>query len=626
MKGTPAAVVLTVLALGSCASADVWTPNPSVPLTGGTDYADRADPKAVMRIVGTPNGGFSGVAVIVGDYPTENAKAVLSDLKLEEGEAVIPASAVEVRYAVADKHTKGSKTPFFDTLAGEPPAEAKTQPVWVTVNIPKDAAPGLYEGTLTVGEQNIPLHLTVCGWVLPDPIDYTTFVDFIQSPESVALHYKAPLWSDEHMKMVSTCFRQIAKVGNKTLYLHLSGKSNFGNEETHVRWIKGKDGSFTHDFSPAEKYLDAFIKEIGRPKVIVMYDWEPYVGGGHKHGEAPKCLGNFYTLYDPKTKKTAMVEGPIHSHGEEDFPKYPDDYKAFWKPVFDGLWKIFQDRKVDKAVICHGLFKDGAQPSEPTVKNLLEVAPWALWADQNHGSPMSKFGVLVGYDTTVWKTQLPGDPYPDKKRGRTYGWKRKNPRRYVAMNDRDIWKPGYQVQLVRSRLLGELNIAGSQVGFGRMGLDFWPVIEGGSGKKKYKRSISARFPESSWSQLNMRVQPYISPGPNGALGTIRFEMLREGIQECEARIFIERALLDEAKKAKLGGKAKELQNLLDERVRFIVKSFGGEVKRPNQIKTEAVKFFYESDWQTMSKKLYDAAAEVAKLTSEPEPAPPPAAE
>jgi hypothetical protein len=205
-------------------------------------------------------------------------------------------------------------------------------------------------------------------------------------------------------------------------------------------------------------------------------------------------------------------------------------------------------------------------------------------------------------------------PYPDNKWGRMYGWKRKNPRRYVAQNDRDIWKPSYQAQLVRSRLLGELNITGKQCGFGRMGLDFWPVIEGGSGKKKYKRSISARFADSSWSQLNMRVQPYISPGPDGALATIRFEMLREGIQECEARIFIEKALLDEAKKAKLGDKAKEFQDLLDERVRFVLNSFGGKPDRPNHIKTEAVKFFYESDWRTMSQNLYDAAAEVAKLT------------
>ena len=92
-----------------------------------------------------------------------------------------------------------------------------------------------------------------------------------------------------------------------------------------------------------------------------------------------------------------------------------------------------------------------------------------------------------------------------------------------------------------------------------------------------------------------------APGPNGAIGTVRFEMIREGVQECEARIFIEEVLLDKAQRAKLGAeKAKEIQEMLDERIRaglWGAENYG---------------WYVSSGWQERSGKLYAAAAEVAK--------------
>ena len=44
----------------------------------------------------------------------------------------------------------------------------------------------------------------------------------------------------------------------------------------------------------------------------------------------------------------------------------------------------------------------------------------------------------------------------------------------------------------------------------------------------------------------------MAPGPDGPVATGRMEAFRQGIQECEARIVIERALMDSKLKAKLG--------------------------------------------------------------------------
>ena len=46
----------------------------------------------------------------------------------------------------------------------------------------------------------------------------------------------------------------------------------------------------------------------------------------------------------------------------------------------------------------------------------------------------------------------------------------------------------------------------------------------------------------------------LAPGPEGPVASDEMEAYREGVQECEARIAIERALGDEARKARLGGR------------------------------------------------------------------------
>ena len=90
------------------------------------------------------------------------------------------------------------------------------------------------------------------------------------------------------------------------------------------------------------------------------------------------------------------------------------------------------------------------------------------------------------------------------------------------------------------------------------------------------------------------------------LATERLEMLREGLQETEARIFIERALIDPAKRATLGAElAERCQAMLDERVRDRLRAIGGK-------DSSDWLWFISSGWRRRSEQLYAAAAEVAR--------------
>ncbi len=86
-------------------------------------------------------------------------------------------------------------------------------------------------------------------------------------------------------------------------------------------------------------------------------------------------------------------------------------------------------------------------------------------------------------------------------------------------------------------------------------------------------NILGRFPESNWGQLYLgnSTAYVLAPGPEGALPTVRFEMIRQGAQDMEARVYLEKALLDDALRARMGEDlARRCQQMLDDRLRAIL--------------------------------------------------------
>lgn len=582
-----------VLAMGlSCATtaqaADIFVASPMAPISDSTDYAGKDNPKAELKLAGARNGAFSGQVIVYLPEAAPGPAASISDLRLKGGDATIPAKAFEIRYALPTgaPSVAGKGDVSFDALVETPRDKAKTHPVWVTLNIPKDAKPGQYEGTFTVADRKIPVSVTVCDFTLPDPRDYVTWVDFVQSPETVAMQYKVPLWSDEHFKLVATCFEQLAKLGNKTLYIPLMCQTHFGNSESMVRWVKtDKPTEFTHDFSIAEKYLDTYIKVCGKPARVILYGYEGALGGSQ--GKTPQeCRrGVPFTLVDPKTKEVTTGEGPTLNNENPAYPDYPADTIKFWKPVLEGMREILKKRGVVDGEIAFGLTPD-LMPGKKTFENLKAGFPWLMWGSEAHGR---RTAPVYSYSTIVWGGYFWRNP--DPKGNRMYGWKR-GPCVW-AYFQRDIWKLPYAGQLAEARVLGEMNITGQQCGFGRMSADFWRVLEGAKGAKS---TLVNRYPLSNWAQLTLRMTPYLYPGAKGACGSIRLEMLREGVQDCEARIAIEKVLIDKAKAPALGDLATSAQAVLDERpTTFTVKEFNAA----------------DFDWQAASVKLFNTAGEVA---------------
>jgi len=641
----------------------VWNSGP-----GTSDFViDHGDPNDTLkpiRIVAPRGGAASGKVVIGSEKPIKGLRASAGALRSGNGRLSIPASAVQVRYALPGSPESGMNRVFtvsparFDGLddvpleevpirtarqtwrgrriPDEPPITfGAVQPVWITVKVPASAPASEYTGklTITVPDEKpivVTVNLRVCPWKVPDPTEYITFVELVQSPETLAMRYEVPFWSPKHWSLIAQSLTLFGQVGNKTCHVPLICETNQGNVESMVRWIRQPDGSFKHDFTIMEKYLDLVVKHQGKPTVVCFYVWDTYLDGGHggpeKHArQSVKDSRKAHAGKGPLVSLLDEATGKVERHA---LPMYRNEKSfALWKPVFDEIQRRMKRRGLEKATMI-GISTDN-RPSKEVIDLFRKVASNVPWVSHGHAMPHELHGVPVGYLSGVWAG---GRFAKDPSLGRTYGWQRT----FSGLRSKAFSAPGGAVLTHHARstnnsfgqttwrFIGEMNTTGQQRGFGRMGGDFFAVLKDRRGR--WRGGLSARFPKTSWRNLDIHTS-VLAPGKNGPVATARFEMMREGLQEAEARIFIEKALLDKQFRAKLGEDvAVQCQKLLDDRIRNMrravatLRAIGGSWTSYTYIGNSwwqasplvGSLWFVSSDWQQWTTDLYDAAAEVAK--------------
>ena len=243
------------------------------------------------------------------------------------------------------------------------------------------------------------------------------------------------------------------------------------------------------------------------------------------------------------------------------------------------------------------------------VQFLKEVSGNLPWVNAGHYTRPTFYDGLAGYG---YQASFFGYQFDYLKS--LYGWKGSQ---LVTLFER---VPLDYYPTVRWRGLAEQAIFGNMRGVGRLGGDTWSVVKDKAGKRLAR--AWERFPNASWGYLNCN-SATLAPGPDGAVATVRYEALREGLQECEARVAIEAALTDPALKAKVGDElAKRYQDVMVERQRAFWRSLAAMQSGPlpshddgHAWRSAVISghlWFVGSDWQGRSEKLYSLAGEVAR--------------
>jgi hypothetical protein len=496
------------------------------------------------------------------------------------------------------------------------------QPVTIVVRVPKDARAGDYSGKLTITAEGagpfvVPVKLSVSPFTLPDPKDYETVVDIIESPDTLAMDYGVEPWSEKHWNLIDRSFEVLATAGLRTVYLPMIAETHFGNEQSMVRWIRKADGKYDYDFTVLEKYLDSYEKHCGKPRIVVLYAWDLSLEGGSdwvnytmgfmdaevqkaRAEHAKLALGPQVTALDPATGRTELLQ----------LPQYSDKASLdLWKPLYDRLREMLKKHGIENRAML-GIPLD-PKPTKEVVDLFRQLMPETPWLVQDHLYTTGEkiHGVPAVYQANVFLSELAKHDVAKSAFGTKYPELRLQfPRGLTANNS-----------MHQFRLLTEMEILSGLQGFARVGGDLWPAMKDKRGRK---HMLTNRYPKSNAGGLSVWTY-LLEPGPDGAIAPTRFEMLREGIQETEARLVVEHALFEGLVSGDLARRARET---LARRNLATIIGLIGKVNDPHYKQwwennagyrydhRTGYLWYLASDPEARAKELFDLAAEVVAAT------------
>jgi hypothetical protein len=577
------------------AGIQVWNCAPSDTITV-FDYGEGGTPQPVA-VTSPRNGVFSGRLVVSADQPIRGLKVAVTDLAATTGGNKLPATAVSVRCAEAATPAKcWAPAHRFDALAGAIPAEiplvkaaapreryphntgkyiddgpivitrrspsaGAVAPLWFTVRVPAAAPAGRYEGTITIAAEGlppvtVPLQVTVPAWTLPAPKAFRVQHFAYFSEDAVAKHYGAEMWSDRHFALLAKSWELMAEVNARQAIANLcinfyggnKGAIDCSNEQSLIRWVRQADGTYRHDYALFDKYLDSVAKTIGKPTLLRLNCWGESVSkdgalipGGP--GEAGKVSPLAVSLLDPATGKLSTLTPPVSGTPE---------HLAFWKPVLDEVRRKIEARGWWD-VTAMGWNSYCYPPIPPVVGNLHKIWPDGVWSYTAHNGTMgARFPTLdkavqmpVRYSDCVWSRGWPtARGYRALLQPRPSVWC------YTFRTDMRDWS---ELALLRS--IPEEEILCGHDGVSDFGADLFPLAADRGRFRCLGNGRGTGGPDDSTRAL-------LAPGPDGAVATERFEMLREGTELAETILFLQRTL--DAKM--LSGEIEQRANrLLDER-------------------------------------------------------------
>ncbi|WP_430809535.1 MULTISPECIES: glycoside hydrolase domain-containing protein [unclassified Carboxylicivirga] len=261
----------------------------------------------------------------------EAVSCQLSDLKAKRGKEKISAKNIGSRfvsYTLTDTYIAGCKpniTAEIDSsLVADALVEASSvdmaarsvRPLWLRVHIPRNVAAGEYTGIVTLKAKQLqpitlPLTLSVAERELPEPGQWAFHLDLWQNPYAVARWFEVEPWSKEHFKRLRPELELLASAGQKCVTVTLNnrpwGGQTYDAFGSMIAWHKKQDGSWHYDFSIFDRWV-SFALDCGIGPQINCYTMVPW--------------GNTFYYFDEALQKEVSVT----------MNPGTDEYTAFWKP------------------------------------------------------------------------------------------------------------------------------------------------------------------------------------------------------------------------------------------------------------------------------------------------------
>ncbi len=534
-KGDSGADVPPLEAFSSRAYVDLRTA-PPVGIPQGNPF----DPVRPIRILAPRNGVGGGQTVVTDPAGLKEMRATVSALKSASG-ATLPASAVEVRYLTAHKNAH-----ILEALSPTPAKDAVTVPVWLRVRVSKEQEPGWYTGALAIAANGksfqVPVQVMVTGYTVRAPREWKSDIGVSLSYENVAAHYNVPLWSEQHWARLEESIKLMGELGNDVMIAPVItqfSQSRF-HSEPMIRFVKDGD-RWKPDFSRFERYLDLHLKHAGPPKAVTLHIWAPGAGSRHARGnEGTQISSRENRRADNITMRVVDPATGQESEAPMIFIEDPGA-EPFYKTLVGGARDLLVKHGISERALMLGT-GDDTRPSQEDGERMRQWVPYARW------NLLSHFSGDVG--SMFFKGKDVSHPHVKAM---------VEERRYIAVGDLEIGlredpfnvgvKPAKQIEELIRRpwqfvWLGTKRLSVSDFcaptlllasamestgDWGRIGLDYWD-----------QRKEAPVYNLFYYQQINA----VAAPGERGAIPTVRYEMIRLGMQAAEARRDMVAAVMD----------------------------------------------------------------------------------
>ncbi|HYK47813.1 MAG TPA: glycoside hydrolase domain-containing protein, partial [Parafilimonas sp.] len=379
------------------------------------------------------------------------------------------------------------------------------RPVWLSLNIPRDAEAGTYNGTVDVQSKNahaiLNLKIIVQNQTLPPPHEWRYRLDLWQNPWIIADYFHVTPWSEEHKALLRKHLKLYADAGGTyitTYGVHSPwGDNEYAIEHGMIEWIKRNDGSWKFNYDIFDQYVELAMG-MGIDKAITVYTPLPW---GERF---------FYT--DEKTG----------NHMQEQWRPVSDTFKKNWNIFLTDLRGHLEKKGwFDKTYL--GINENAIEQTLAAIRTV--KANSTKWKITYAGDWDTKLDTLLNDYCSVYEHQPSLDEVKTRaERGFTSTY-------YVCCHpgkpNNFLFSPP-----IEGRWMSWYVAAHNYNGFLRWAYDSWPEDP----------LRDARY--GSWAAGDSYL---VYPGGNSC---IRFEKLREGIVDHE-KIMILRKLAAESNDASI---------------------------------------------------------------------------
>jgi hypothetical protein len=385
---------------------------------------------------------------------------------------------------------------FPDFLMDQNPVQIeanRTQPVWLTVFIPESAAPGTYEGSMTVrakeAEETVSVGLQVHSATVPDRRNlYLT--NWIK-PDSIAKFAGVAPWSEKHWALLRAHARNMAE-----------HRQNVVLTPIHLIQITRKDGNLSFDFSRFDRWIRTFREE----------GIDGLIEGGHLGGRAGEWESSFNLRPWEITESGETVSLPP-------VPVESQECEKLLSELLPALVEHLEEQGwVDRYVqhLADEPVPDNAESYRRLADLVGKYAPGLRRIDANMTTSLEDcleiwVPILNGFDNNK-------DYYRDRMNSGSEVWF------YTCLGPSGRYPNRFiDFSLLKVRILHWINFRYGLSGYLHWGYNYWT-----------ENPLEETQPDwSHGAPLPAGDMCIVYPGPEGPVESIRYEAMRDGVEDYE---------------------------------------------------------------------------------------------